>query len=219
VTERVLIVEDDSSVRRMLERSLTAEGFEVRSAPDGGAALAMAEASAPDLVVLDVAMPGLSGVTVCRRLRDRGISGGILMLTARDTVEDRVRGLDAGADDYVAKPFAIAEVVARLRALGRRGRDNSARLSFAGITLDTTTNMVRRGGEEEIELTRREGELLELLLRDPRNVTSRELAIERIWGGAAAENTVDRYVARLRRKLRDPLLIRTVWGVGFILEA
>jgi two-component system, OmpR family, response regulator MprA len=219
VSERVLIVEDDSSVRRMLERSLAAEGFEVGSAPDGGAALAMAEASAPDLVVLDVAMPGLNGIDVCRRLRDKGLSGGILMLTARDAVEERVRGLDAGADDYVAKPFAIVEVVARLHALSRRGRDSSDRLTFAGITLDTSTNMVQRDGAEAIELTRREGELLEMLLRDPRRVLSRELAIERIWGGAAEENTVDRYVARLRRKLRDPLLIRTVWGVGFILDA
>jgi DNA-binding response OmpR family regulator len=219
VAERVLIVEDDSSVRRMLERSLAAEGFEVGSAADGGAALAMAEASAPDLVVLDVAMPGLSGVDVCRRLRDKGLSGGILMLTARDAVEDRVRGLEAGADDYVAKPFAVAEVVARLHALGRRGRDRSDRLNFAGITLDTTTNVVQRDGEEEVELTRREAELLEMLLRDPRSVLSREAAIERIWSGAAAENTVDRYVTRLRRKLRDPLLIRTVRGVGFILDA
>ncbi|HEX2708844.1 MAG TPA: response regulator transcription factor [Solirubrobacterales bacterium] len=216
--ERVLIVEDDAPVRRMLERSLGAEGFEVRSAADGGAALALAEDSAPDLVVLDVAMPGLSGLDVCRRLREKGLTGGVLMLTARDAVEDRVRGLDAGADDYVVKPFAIAEVVARLHALTRRGRDRSERLSFAGITLDTTTNTVERGGKT-IELTAREAELLELLLRDPRTVLSRETAIERIWHGAAVENVVDRYVARLRRKLGDPLLIRTVWGVGFILEA
>ncbi len=215
--ERVLIVEDDAPVRRMLERSLGAEGFEVRSAADGGAALALAEDSAPDLVVLDVAMPGLSGLEVCRRLREKGLTGGVLMLTARDAVEDRVRGLDAGADDYVVKPFAIAEVVARLHALTRRGRDRSERLSFAGITLDTTTNTVEREGKE-IELTAREAELLELLLRDPRTVLSRATAIERIWQGAAVENVVDRYVARLRRKLGEPLLIRTVWGVGFILE-
>jgi two-component system response regulator MprA len=217
VGERVLIVEDDAPVRRMLERSLGAEGFEVRSAADGGAALALVEDSAPDLVVLDVAMPGLSGLEVCRRLREKGLTGGVLMLTARDAVEDRVRGLDAGADDYVVKPFAIAEVVARLHALTRRGRDRSERLSFAGITLDTTTNTVEREGKE-IELTAREAELLELLLRDPRTVLSRATAIERIWQGAAVENVVDRYVARLRRKLGEPLLIRTVWGVGFILE-
>jgi two-component system response regulator MprA len=218
MAERVLVVEDDPPVRRMLQRSLAAEGFDVRAAADGGAALAMAADSLPDLVVLDVTMPGLSGIDVCRRLREKGLSGGVLMLTARDAVEDRVRGLDAGADDYVVKPFAIEEVVARLHALTRRGRDQSVRVSFAGITLDTTTNTVQRGGET-IELTAREAELLELLLRNPRTVLTRQLAVERIWRGAAVENVVDRYVARLRRKLDDPLLIRTVWGVGFILEA
>jgi two-component system response regulator MprA len=219
MAERVLVVEDDASVRRMLERSLAAEGFEVRSASDGGAALAMAEGSAPDLVVLDVAMPGLSGIDVCRRLRDKGLSGGVLMLTARDAVEDRVHGLDAGADDYVVKPFAIDEVVARLHALTRRGRDRSDRLSFAGLTLDTTTNTAERAGGQAIELSARESQLLELLLRDPRSVVSRDAAIERIWGGAAVSNIVDRYVGRLRRKLGDPPMIRTVRGVGFILDA
>ncbi len=218
MAERVLVVEDDPPVRRMLERSLTAEGFDVRAAADGGAALAMAADSTPDLVVLDVTMPGLSGIDVCRRLREKGLSGGVLMLTARDAVEDRVRGLDAGADDYVVKPFAIAEVVARLHALTRRGRDQSGRIGFADITLDTETHTVERDGET-IELTLREAELLELLLRSPRTVLTRQLAVERIWGGAAVENVVDRYVARLRRKLDDPLLIRTIWGVGFILEA
>jgi two-component system response regulator MprA len=218
MAERVLVVEDDPPVRRMLQRSLAAEGFDVRAAADGGAALAMAADSAPDLVVLDVTMPGLSGIDVCRRLREKGLSGGVLMLTARDAVEDRVLGLDAGADDYVVKPFAIAEVVARLHALTRRGRDQSARVGFAGVVLDTETNTVERGGET-IELTAREAELLELLLRNPRTVVTRQLAVERIWRGAAVENVVDRYVARLRRKLDDPLLIRTVWGVGFILEA
>lgn len=216
---RVLIVEDDAPVRRMLERSLGAEGFEVRSAADGGEALAMAERSAPDLVVLDVSMPGLTGIDVCRRLREKGLGGGVLMLTARDAIEDRVRGLEAGADDYVVKPFAVDEVVARLRALTRRGRDRSDRLSFAGLTLDTTTNTVERAGGGAIELSARESQLLELLLRDPRTVVSREAAIERIWDGAAVSNIVDRYVGRLRRKLGDPPMIRTVRGVGFILDA
>ena len=218
MAERVLVVEDDPPVRRMLERSLAAEGFDVRAAADGGAALALAADSVPDLVVLDVTMPGLSGIDVCRRLREKGLSGGVLMLTARDAVEDRVHGLDAGADDYVVKPFAIAEVVARLHALTRRGHERSVRVSFAGITLDTEANTVEREGET-IELTPREAELLELLLRSPRTVLTRQLAVERIWRGAAVENVVDRYVARLRRKLSDPLLIRTVRGVGFILEA
>jgi two-component system response regulator MprA len=217
MAERVLIVEDDQPVRRMLERSLAKEGFEVRAAADGAAALALAERSTPDLVVLDVTMPGLSGIDVCRRLRQSGMQGGVLMLTARDGIEDRVRGLDAGADDYVVKPFAIEEVVARLRALMRRGEDRSTRLSFGDLTLDTANSTFVRGGGETVELTRRESQLLEMLLRDPRTVISREAAIDRIWNGAAVENVVDRYVARLRRKLGDPPLIRSVWGVGFIL--
>lgn len=216
MTERVLVVEDDAAVRRMLERSLGAEGFAVTAAADGGAALALAEAAAPDLVVLDVAMPGLSGFEVCRRLRAKGLTGGVLMLTARDSVEDRVRGLEAGADDYVVKPFAIAEVVARLRALTRRGSDRSERLAHGEIVLDTATATVLNGGEP-VQLTAREAQLLELLLRDPRAVVSRAAAIEAIWGGAATENIVDRYVARVRRKLHDPEAIRTVRGVGFIL--
>jgi two-component system response regulator MprA len=219
VDEQVLIVEDDPPVRRMLERSLMAEGFAVRSAADGGAALAMSEESAPDLVVLDVAMPGLSGIEVCRRLREKGMRGGVLMLTARDGIEDRVSGLEAGADDYVVKPFAVSEVVARLRALLRRGQDLSTRLSVGDITLETATNTVTRGGGEPVGLSAREAQLLELLLRNPRTVVPRAVAIERIWDGAAVENVVDRYVARLRGKLGDASVIRTVWGVGFILEA
>ncbi|MGH2939994.1 MAG: response regulator transcription factor [Solirubrobacterales bacterium] len=216
MTERVLIVEDDAAVRRMLERSLGAEGFEVAGAADGGAALALAEGAAPDLVVLDVAMPGLSGFEVCRRLRAKGLTGGVLMLTARDSVEDRVRGLESGADDYVVKPFAIAEVVARLRALTRRGSDRSERLAHGEIVLDTATGTVVSGGKP-VQLTAREAQLLALLLRDPRAVLSRAAAIEAIWGGAATENIVDRYVARVRRKLGDPEAIRTVRGIGFIL--
>ncbi|MBA3867356.1 MAG: response regulator transcription factor [Solirubrobacterales bacterium] len=217
MAERVLIVEDDQPVRRMLERSLAKEGFEVRAAADGAAALALSERSTPDLVVLDLTMPGLSGVDVCRRLRQSGMQGGVLMLTARDAVEDRVRGLDAGADDYVVKPFAIEEVVARLRALTRRGEDRSTRVRFGDLTVDLTAGTFARGGGPAVKLTRRECQLLEMLLRDPRAVVSREAAIERIWNGAAVENVVDRYVARLRRKLGDPPLIRSVWGVGFIL--
>jgi|SRR5690348_7787998 len=216
--EGILIVEDDPPVRRMLERGLAAEGFDVRSAPDGGRALAMVEESAPDLVVLDVAMPGLDGFGVCRRLRERGMMGGVLMLTARDAIEERVRGLESGADDYVVKPFAMEEVVARLRALLRRGRDRSTRISVGEVTLDTIAGTLICGASEPVELTARESQLLELLMRNPRTVISREAAIEQIWGGAAAENVVDRYVARLRQKLGEPLMIRTIWGVGFILE-
>jgi two-component system response regulator MprA len=217
VTERLLIVEDDAAVRRMLERSLGAEGFEIAAASDGGTALALAERTAPDLVVLDVSMPGLSGFEVCRRLRAKGLTGGVLMLTARDSIADRVRGLESGADDYVVKPFAIAEVVARLRALTRRGSDRSERLAHGEIVLDTATAIVAVGGSPAVQLTAREAQLLELLLRDPRAVLSRDAAIEAIWGGAGTDNLVDRYVARVRHKLGDPETIRTVRGVGFIL--
>lgn len=218
MSERVLVVDDDAPVRRMLSRSLTAEGFDVRAAADGGAALAEAERSAPDLVVLDVSMPGLDGLAVCRRLRAGGLTGSILMLTARDTVADRVTGLEAGADDYLVKPFAMEELVARLHALGRRGRDESERLAHGDLVLDLEARTAQRGGRE-IALTARESALLELLLRNARTVVPRERAIEEIWAEAAVPNVVDRYVARLRRKLADPPLIHTVRGVGFTLRA
>ena len=218
MAERVLVVDDDAPVRRMLERSLAAEGFEVEAAADGGAALVAAERSAPDLVVLDVAMPGLDGLAVCRRLRAKGLPGAILMLTARDAVPDRVAGLEAGADDYLVKPFAMEELVARLHALARRGRDGMEQLAFADLSLDLRTRVAARGGRT-VELTGRESALLELLLRHPRAVVPRDRAIEEIWEEAAAPNVVDRYVTRLRRKLGEPPLIHTVRGVGFMLRA
>ena len=216
--ERVLVVDDDAPVRRMLERSLAAAGFEVESASDGGAALAAAERRLPDLVVLDVAMPGMDGLAVSRRLRAKGADVGILMLTARDAVPDRVAGLEAGADDYLVKPFATEELVARLRALARRGRDDRDRLAFADLVLDVPARTAQRAGRA-IELTARETALLELLLRSARTVVTRERAIEEIWDEAAVPNVVDRYVTSLRRKLGDPSLIHTVRGTGFILRA
>ena len=215
--ERVLVVDDDALVRRMLTRSLAAEGFEVEHVADGGAALAAAEASAPDLVVLDVTMPGLDGLAVCRRLRANGLRGSIIMLTARDAVADRVAGLEAGADDYLVKPFAVEELVARLHALGRRGRDDGDRLAYADLVLELSTRTVQRGGRS-VSLTARESALLELLLRNARVVVPRERAIEEIWREAAVPNVVDRYVARLRHKLGEPPLIHTVRGVGFMLR-
>jgi two-component system response regulator MprA len=217
VAERVLVVDDDAPVRRMLQRSLTAEGFDVVVAADGGAALVAAERSAPDLVILDVTMPGLDGLAVCRRLRAKGLRGSILMLTARDAVADRVSGLEAGADDYLVKPFAMEELVARMRALTRRGHDGADRLAFADLTLDLQTRVAERGARS-VELTGRESALLELMLRHPRTVVPRDQAIEEIWEEAAAPNVVDRYVTRLRRKLGDPPLIHTVRGVGFMLR-
>jgi two-component system response regulator MprA len=215
--ERVLVVDDDAPVRRMLERSLSAEGYAVEAAADGGGALAAVERSVPDLIILDVAMPGLDGLAVARRLRDAGLTVPILMLTARDAVAERVAGLDAGGDDYLVKPFEMDELVARLRALGRRGQDRSAVLAGAGITLDVEQRMASRGGVA-IELTARESALLEMLLRAAPRVVSRDSAIAEIWDEAAVPNVVDRYVARLRSKLGPPTVIHTVRGVGFALR-
>jgi len=214
--ERVLVVDDDAPVRRMLRRTLAAEGLEVVSAADGGRALAAAERDPPDLVVLDVSMPGMDGLAVCRRLRAAGVAAPVLMLTARDAVEDRVAGLDSGADDYLVKPFAPAELLARLRALGRRGpaATEAGRVAAAGIALDPATRIASVGGRE-VQLTARESDLLAVLLRNSPGVVTRELALEEVWGGAGVENVVDRYVGYLRRKLGDPGAIRTVRGVGF----
>ena len=214
----ILVVDDDPPIRRMLERTLAAEGYAVRTAADGGAALAAIEKSVPDLVVLDVAMPGVDGLAVARRLRAKGLGVPILMLTARDGVPDRVAGLDAGADDYLVKPFAVQELTARVRALLRRGHVPET-LAFADVALDPESGHATRGGRD-LGLTRRESELLALLLRNPRTVVTRERALEEVWGGEAeaSPNSVDRSVAYLRRKLGDPPLIGTVRGVGFVLQ-
>jgi two-component system, OmpR family, response regulator MprA len=215
---RVLIVDDDAGVRRMLARTLEAEGYGVTTAADGGSALVEIERSAPDLIVLDVAMPGMDGLGVTRRLRGKGDALPVLLLTARDGVADRVAGLDAGADDYLVKPFATDELLARVRALLRRGRAAGDLLSAGDVTLDLRERAASRRGRD-LDLTPREADLLELLLRNARVVVSREQALDHVWGqGAATANAVDRYVAYLRRKLGDPPLIRTVRGVGFVLD-
>jgi two-component system response regulator MprA len=216
--ERVLVVDDDPPLQRMLRRTLAAEGFEVTVAGDGGGALAAAERFAPDVIVLDVAMPTLDGLAVCRRLRDKGLPTPILMLTARDAVADRVAGLEAGADDYLVKPFAVSELIARVRALTRRGKPSDTRLAYADVTLDLGGRIATRGGRQ-LELTGREAALLELLLRESGNVVTRERALDEIWDHAAEANVVDRYITRLRRKLGDPPLIKTLRGTGFVLRA
>jgi two-component system response regulator MprA len=212
----ILVVDDDAPIRRMLDRTLSAVGYVVESAADGGAALAAVERSAPDLIVLDVSMPGLDGLAVCRRLRARGLATPVLLLTARDGLHDRVEGLDAGADDYVVKPFETEELLARVRALLRRGRPPESTLAFADVTLEMEQRRATRGGRA-LSLSAREADLLELFLRNPRRVVSRDQAITQIWGGDAHANVVDRYVSNLRRKLGDPPLIETVRGVGFVL--
>ena len=218
VSEAILVVDDDAPIRRMLERTLLAEGYRVEAVADGGAALASIERSVPDLLVLDVAMPGVDGLAVCRRARARGLATPILLLTARDSVSDRVDGLDAGADDYLVKPFATEELLARIRALLRRGREPAELLTYGDLIFDVGARTARRGGRE-IPLSVREADLLELLLRNQRQVVTRETALARVWGSehAASSNSVDRYISYLRRKIGDPSLIETVRGAGFVL--
>jgi two-component system, OmpR family, response regulator MprA len=212
----VLLVDDDARILRMLERTLSAEGYSVDAVADGGTALARVERSVPDLIVLDVTMPGLDGLAVTRRLRARRLAVPILLLTARDALEERVAGLDAGADDYLVKPFEIEELMARVRAMLRRNHLPNEQLAHGDLTLDPEDGTARRAGRD-LRLTRREAELLELLLRNARSVVSRDQALDEVWGGTgeAGANVVDRYVGYLRRKLGDPPLIHTVRGIGF----
>jgi two-component system, OmpR family, response regulator MprA len=212
----ILVVDDDPPIRRMLDRTLAAEGYAVESAADGGAALAAIERSAPDLIVLDVAMPGVDGLAVCRRLRAKGLATPVLLLTARDDLRDRVEGLDAGADDYLVKPFATEELLARVRALLRRGHTPGELLALGDLTFDVPTRTAQRGSRT-LRLSGREADLLELLLRNARRVVTRDQAVAQIWQGATRANTVDRHVTNLRRKLGDPPLIETIRGVGFVI--
>jgi two-component system response regulator MprA len=220
----IMVVDDEAAVRDALRRALSLEGYDVELAADGAEALQRLEEGArPDALLLDVLMPGVDGLEVCRRLRRSGSRLPVLMLTARAEVSDRVSGLDAGADDYLAKPFALQELLARVRALLRRsGGDDGAALRFIDLELDPSTREVRRGGEE-IELTRTEFSLLELLLRNPRQVLTRSLIFERVWGYdfGAGSNSLDVYVGYLRRKTEAggrPRLIHTVRGVGYALR-
>jgi two-component system response regulator MprA len=218
MAEVILVVDDDAPIRRMLQRTLAAEGYLVESAADGGAALAAVERAVPDAVVLDVGLPGVDGLGVCRRLRERGLATPILMLTARDALDDRVVGLDAGADDYLVKPFETAELLARIRALLRRGREPARILGHGDLTLDLATRTAWRAGRS-IALSAREADLLEILLRNERRVVTRDAALSQVWGAAhaATPNLVDRYISNLRRKLGEPSVIETVRGTGFVL--
>jgi two-component system response regulator MprA len=213
-------------VRESLRRALELEGYEIELAEDGRQALDRLDAEAqPDAVILDVLMPGVDGLEVCRTLRAQGSRLPVLMLTARTQVEDRVEGLDAGADDYLAKPFALEELLARLRALLRRSGDDGGSgdtLSFADLELDPGTREVKRG-DERIELTRTEFSLLELFLLNPRQVLTRSVIFERVWGYdfGFASNSLDVYIGYLRRKTEasgKPRLIHTVRGVGYALR-
>jgi two-component system, OmpR family, response regulator MprA len=221
---RILVVDDDRAVRDALRRALTLGGYEVHTADGGEEGLAQVAASAPDAVVLDVMMPDLSGVEVCRHLRRAGDRVPILMLTARDAISDRVEGLDAGADDYLVKPFDVDELKARMRALLRRigGEGDPDALSFAELRLDSARHGV--GVDDEfVELTRTEYQLLELLMLNPRRVLPHSLIYDRVWGYdfGPASNALRVYVGYLRRKLEDAgarPLIHTVRGVGYALR-
>jgi two-component system response regulator MprA len=221
---RLLVVEDDPQVRGMLVRALGYEGFHVRGAADASAAFAALRAERPDLVLLDLLLPDLDGMEVCRRLREAGDGVPIMMLTARDGLEDRIAGLEIGADAYVVKPFDTAELVARVRSLLRRARAAEERTErrFADLVVDLAAREVHRG-DRMVELTKREFDLLALLIHHPRRVISRERLLTEAWGYRAAveTNAVDVYVGYLRRKLEEggeERLIWTVRGAGFVLR-
>jgi two-component system response regulator MprA len=229
---RILIVDDEPAVREALTGSLTFEGYETAEAADGVAALELVGSDLPDLVVLDIQMPRLDGLTACRRLRAQGCQVPVLMLTARDMVGDRVSGLDAGADDYLVKPFELDELLARIRALLRRstlaaaaadGAPAGTVLAFEGVRMDTLTREVTRDGIP-LDLTRTEYMLLEMLLAHPRQVLTREQILETVWGFdfEPASNSLDVYIMYLRRKTEInglPRLIHTVRGVGYVVKA
>jgi two-component system response regulator MprA len=220
---KVLVVDDDPAVSGALNRALRLEGYEVSLAVDGPESLEEIAVRPPDAVILDIGLPVMDGLEVCRRLRNAGNDTPVLMLTARDAINDRVQGLDAGADDYLVKPFALAELLARLRALlRRRPEDTGEVLQFADLSLDPITREAHRG-ERSFTLTRIEFDLLELLLRHPRQVLTRELILDRVWGYTfdSGTNSLAVYVGYLRRKTEsagEPRLIHTARGVGYVLR-
>jgi two-component system response regulator MprA len=219
---KILVVDDEPAVRAALERALALERYDVELAADGHEALEHLAAAAPDAVVLDVAMPGIDGLEVCRRLRAAGDRTPVLMLTARDAVDDRVEGLDAGADDYLVKPFALRELQARLRALLRRSERGVEPLRYADLVLDPGGHEVWRG-TRRVPLSRTEFSLLELLMRHPRQVLTRSQIFEAVWGYdlGATSNALGVYIGYLRRKTEEggePRLVQTVRGVGYVLR-
>ncbi|MGD2251637.1 MAG: response regulator transcription factor [Anaerolineales bacterium] len=220
--ENILIIEDEDRISEFLRRALAYEGYQVEVAKDGASGLMLARDKPPDLVILDWMLPGLDGLEVCRRLREGG-GVPILMLTARDSVSDRVQGLDAGADDYVVKPFELEELLARVRALLRRaGPDGPEILTFADLVLDTGTHQVFRN-ERQVGLTAKEFELMELFMRHPRQVLTRIVIFDRVWGYdfGGESNIIEVYVRYLRQKTEaagEPRLLHTVRGVGYVLR-
>jgi two-component system response regulator MprA len=222
MNERILIIEDDPAILKVLQRGLSYEGYMVEVATDGRIGLNLARDHHPDLVILDWMLPAMDGLEVCRRLRTGG-GLPILMLTAKDTVQDRIQGLDAGADDYLVKPFNLDELLARMRALLRRTTPERNQVyQFADLTLDTGSRQVTRG-HRLIQLTAKEYELLELFLRHPKQVLTRDIIFDRVWGYdfGGESNVLEVYIRYLRQKLEtkeDERLIQTVRGVGYVLR-
>ena len=221
---RILVVDDEPAVREAVDRALRLEGYRTELAEDGRSALNAIASAPPDALVLDVLMPHVDGLEVCRRLRAAGDRTPVLMLTARDTVADRVRGLDAGADDYLVKPFALEELLARVRALLRRARDGEEGgvLRFADLTLDRAAWEARRGGRT-LTLSRTEFQLLAMFMEHPRQVLTRDVIFDRVWGYdfGPTSNSLEVYVGYLRRKTEaedEPRLLHTVRGVGYVLR-
>jgi len=222
MNERILIIEDDEGIVKVIQRGLQLEGYKVDAAYDGESGLELARSWFPDLVILDLMLPGIDGLEVCNRLRARS-SLPILILTAKETTQDRVEGLDAGADDYLVKPFELDELQARVRALLRRTQqDRATVLIFADLALDTSTRTAIRN-DRQIQLTAKEYDLLDLFMRHPRQVLTRELIFDRVWGYdfGGESNVLDVYIRYLRQKLEagDEIhLIHTVRGVGYVLR-
>jgi DNA-binding response OmpR family regulator len=224
MNERILLVEDEPQIAGFISRGLRREGYNVLEAPDGETSLELAFGELPDLIILDIMLPGIDGLTVCRQIREGGLQTPILMLTAKDAIPDRVAGLEAGADDYLVKPFAFEELLARVRALGRRKApiESDAPLSFADLTLNPSTRMARRG-DRNIELTAKEYDLLELFMRHPNQVLTRDQIYNRIWGYdfGGESNIIEVYIRYLRSKLEEggeSRLLHTIRGVGYALR-
>lgn len=222
--KKILLVEDEVQIASFISRGLRREGFTVIEAYDGETGLEKAFSDLPDLIILDVMLPGIDGLVVCREIRAGGLQTPILMLTAKDAIPDRVAGLEAGADDYLVKPFAFEELLARIKALGRRGAaiEPEKPLTFADLTLDPNTRMAHRG-ERLIELTAKEYDLLELFMRHPNQVLTRDQIYNLIWGYdyGGESNIIEVYIRYLRSKLEaqgEPRLIHTVRGVGYALR-
>jgi DNA-binding response OmpR family regulator len=224
MSDKILLIEDEPQIAGFISRGLRREGYQVLEAYDGETGLDLAFAELPELIILDIMLPGIDGLTVCRQIRDAQLQTPILMLTAKDAIPDRVAGLEAGADDYLVKPFAFEELLARVRALGRRKApiESDAPLSFADLTLNPSTRMAQRG-DRSIELTAKEYDLLELFMRHPNQVLTRDQIYNRIWGYdfGGESNIIEVYIRYLRSKLEtgdESRLLHTVRGVGYALR-